>query len=195
MSPYPAQVNREAIVDRARDIIEAEGLHRLTLQHLAAALGIQAPSLYRHVGSKNELLRAVNEITIARLIDTVLAVAEPHASPGERVRQMAHAYRAFAMRFPATYSLAFSGNSPDVRPDPVVIEALVLPVETVLSQLANTTDSLTALRSLLSLLHGFVMLELSGQFQRGGDLDAAFARMVEMFIRGWSAEPRAIPDD
>ena len=186
MSPYPAQVNREAIVDRARDIIESEGLDRLTLQHLATALGIQAPSLYRHVGSKNELLRAVNEITITRLIETVLAVADPQSPPRERVLHMAHAYRQFAQRFPATYNLAFS-NVPDIRLDPAALEAMVLPVEALLGELAGSDDSLTALRSLLSLLHGFVTLELSGQFQRGGDLSAAFTQSVEVFVYAWSA--------
>ena len=186
MSPYPAQVNREAIVDRARDIIETEGLDRLTLQHLAAALGIQAPSLYRHVGSKNDLLRAVNEITITHPIETVLAVADPHAPPRERVLHMAHAYREFAQCFPATYGLAFSSNSPDIRPDPAALEAKVLPVEALLGEMAGPNDSLSALRSLLALLHGFVTLELSGQFQRGGDLNDAFSQAVEVFVRGWS---------
>jgi len=186
MSPYPAQVNREAIVDRARDIIETEGLDRLTLQHLASALGIQAPSLYRHVGSKNDLLRAVNEITVTRLIDAVLTVAAPQTSSSGRVLHMAHAYREFARRFPATYHLAFSAHSPDIRPDPATLEAMILPVETVLGELAGSEDAQTAFRNLLAFLHGFVTLELSGQFRRGGDLDAAFRQSVEAFVRGWS---------
>ena len=187
MSPYPAQVNREAIVDRARDIIETEGLNRLTLQHLATALGIQAPSLYRHVGSKSELLRAVNEITIMRLIETVLAAAEPANAPGERVLCMAHAYREFARRFPATYGLVFSANSPDIRPDPATLEAMVMPVQALLGEVAGADASLTALRSLQALLHGFVTLELSGQFQRSDDLSATFTQSVEVFVHGWSA--------
>jgi AcrR family transcriptional regulator len=187
MSPYPAQVNRDAIVDQARDIIESEGLKRLTLQHLAAALGIQAPSLYRHVGSKNELLQAVNEITMTRLIDAVLAAAEPHSLPEARVWQMACAYRAFAQRFPATYSLAFTANVPELRMDAVALDRLVQPVEKLLGEVAGPDHAMTAFRTLLALLHGFVMLELAGQFQRGGDLNVTFAESVDVLIRGWRA--------
>lgn len=188
MSPYPAQVNREAIVDQARDIIETEGLERLTLQHLATALGIQAPSLYRHVGSKNELLRAVNEITTQRLIDTVLAAASGHTSPHQRVLEMANAYRDFAKAFPETYSLAFSAGSPDIRPDPATRSAMAQPVEALLAEVSGATDSMTAIRSLLALLHGFVTLEMSGQFDRGGDLTAAFQHSVESLVRGWATD-------
>lgn len=75
MSPYPAQVNREAIIRRAREILEAQGVERLTLQYLAAQLGIQAPSLYRYFKNKNELLRAVNEETGRHLIAAIQAAA------------------------------------------------------------------------------------------------------------------------
>lgn len=185
MSPYPAQVNREGIVDRARDIIETEGLARLTLQHLAAALGIQAPSLYRHVGGKTELLRAVNEITIQRLIEAVLAAADTPLPPRERVLRMADTYRTFAKAYPVTYSLAFSATSPDLRPDPAALQAMVLPVQALLGEVAGNAHALPALRGFMALLHGFVTLELAEQYQSGGDLTATFKQSVEMYVLGW----------
>ena len=177
MSPYPAQVNRDEIIDRAREIIETEGLDRLTLQHLATALGIQAPSLYRHVGSKNELLRAVNEITIASLIETVLSAANTEAPTGERVKRMATAYRTFAQQYPVTYHLAFSALSPELRPDPQALESLVRQVEMLLAELTGEAASATALRGLLAgessayrdavLLNAAAALVVAG---RAGDL-------------------------
>jgi AcrR family transcriptional regulator len=187
MSPYPAQVTRDAIVDRARDIIETEGLERLTLQHLATALGIQAPSLYRHVGSKNELLRAVNEITTERLVSTVLAAADGQASPVARIVNMANAYRDFAHAFPATYSLAFSAGPTDIRPDAAERGVMVQPVQSLLNEVCGEANALTAFRSLFALLHGFVTLEQSNQFNRGGDLDRAFLQSVETLVNGWVA--------
>src|SRR5215207_9448241 len=111
--PYPAQVNRDQIIEQARSLIEANGLERLTLQHLAVALGVQAPSLYRYVGSKNELLRLVNEITSRRLVEAVTNSVEPGADPAARVMDMARAYRAFAHQFPATYTLAYATTQRD----------------------------------------------------------------------------------
>ncbi|MCA9902121.1 MAG: helix-turn-helix transcriptional regulator, partial [Anaerolineales bacterium] len=58
--PYPSQVNRETIVAQAWQLIEAEGADNLSLSKLAEQLGIKAPSLYRHVGSKAGLLQAIN---------------------------------------------------------------------------------------------------------------------------------------
>jgi len=50
--------------------------------------------------------------------------------------------------------------------------------------LVGEEAALPALRGGWALVHGFVMLEISGQFRRGGDLDAAFAHAVAAYIRG-----------
>ena len=62
-----------------------------------------------------------------------------------------------------------------------------MPVQALLGEVAGADASLTALRSLQALLHGFVTLELSGQFQRSDDLSATFTQSVEVFVLGWSA--------
>lgn len=183
--PYPAQVNRDQIIEKARAMVEAEGLDTLTLQNLATALGVQAPSLYRYVRNKNELLRAVNEITARRLIDTLTDAAQTADDPTVRALHMARAYRSFALEYPATYALAFAATVPDTRPDPKILEALALPIQALMAGVSGEAASLTALRGFWSLIHGFVMLEFSGQFQRGGDLTATFEAAVMAYIRGW----------
>jgi AcrR family transcriptional regulator len=50
LSPRLAQ-----IVDAAEDLLEEQGPDGLTMRTLAARLGIQAPSLYKHVAGKDEL--------------------------------------------------------------------------------------------------------------------------------------------
>ena len=67
MSPYPAQTDRESIVETARMLIERDGMDALSLALLASELGIKPPSLYRHVSSKAALLQAVIEQTYRRL--------------------------------------------------------------------------------------------------------------------------------
>ncbi len=189
MSPYPAQVSREAIVERAREIIENEGLERLTLQHLAAALGIQAPSPYHHVANKRELLRAVNERSAQALVDAVLAAAEATDEPVARLLRMAKAYRAFAHEHPITYELTFSNVEPNARPDPAQLEAMALPAQALVADLTGEAASLSALRGLLALMHGFVLLELNQQLRRGGDLGAVFEDVVQAYLRGWRGMP------
>jgi AcrR family transcriptional regulator len=57
----------EAIVDAAAELLEAEGLGALTMRRLAARLGFSPMGLYRHVATKEELLRALADRYLADL--------------------------------------------------------------------------------------------------------------------------------
>jgi AcrR family transcriptional regulator len=190
MCPYPAQVNRETILQQAQAMIEAEGVEHLSLHKLAAALGVKAPSLYRYFTHKADLLQAVNLATNQALV-AALGHTQTLAGtdPAQRFLAMAQAYRAFAQANPATYGLAYSNLLPEARPDPQTLEALALPIQALMAEIVGAERSLAALRGAWALLHGFVTLELNGQFQRGGDLDAAFAQAVRAYLMGWQAIP------
>jgi AcrR family transcriptional regulator len=183
--PYPAQVTRERIIETARELIERDGFDQLSLARLAEALHIKAPSLYRHVSSKGDLLREVNLETSQRLIETLHNAAETTPEVMPQLLALASAYRDFAHANPATYMLAFSNTFPESRPDAAVLANLALPIQAAVAPLSGEENSLTALRGLFALIHGFVMLELNEQFQRGGDLDVTFMRVVETYLRGW----------
>ncbi len=182
--PYPAQVQAADLTQKARELIEAEGLDRLTLAALAAAFGIAAPSLYHHFKNKTALLVAVNERTGALLIEHLQAAIAQTDNARDRISAMLHAYRAFALANPATYGLVFTNTIPGLQLDPAFAEALALPLQAAVAVVVGEANSLPALRGGWALVHGFVMLELNGQFRRGGDLDVAFAVAVEAYIRG-----------
>ncbi len=184
--PYPTQITRETVLDKARELIESEGLDGLSLNRLAAALNVKAPSLYRYFDGKGALLRAVNEATMTALVAAIRGEAEQAPTARERVLAIAQMYRAFALYFPATYGLLFSASSPETRPDADASEQLVLPLQAAVAELSGEDESLAALRGLLALVHGYVSLELNGQFRRGGDLEATFTRIVEAYLHGWT---------
>jgi AcrR family transcriptional regulator len=186
MSPYPTQITREAIITAAWERVEAEGFDRLSLHKLASQLGVKAPSLYRYIQSKNELLRAINELTEARLFAVIgAALADSNADPRTQLIALSQAYRDFAHTHPITYMLAFTTIDPAARPDPTAQEQAVLPVQRIIAQISGEADSLPALRGLLALVHGFVMLELNQQLRRGGDLDEAFSKSLTAYLAGW----------
>ncbi|GII80705.1 GntR family transcriptional regulator [Sphaerisporangium rufum] len=62
------ELGRERIVRAGIEIADAEGLAALSMRRIAAALGVAAMSLYRHVPGKDEL--------VALMVDTIYA-AEP----------------------------------------------------------------------------------------------------------------------
>lgn len=184
--PYPSQVNRETIVAQAWQLIEAEGADNLSLSKLAEQLGIKAPSLYRHVGSKAGLLQAINLYTsqalVARLNESaVLAIGDPNT----QIAAIMHSYREFALTHPHTYVLAFTNHDDTLRPDEDVLEQLALPLQQLITAVSGPEKSLAALRGAMALAHGFVMLELHGQLRRGGDLAADFSTAVHAYLNGW----------
>jgi AcrR family transcriptional regulator len=65
--PYPSQITPESIIQKAAEMGEQDGVEQLSLAKLASALGVKAPSLYRHVSNKDALLQAVNLQTLQRL--------------------------------------------------------------------------------------------------------------------------------
>jgi AcrR family transcriptional regulator len=187
MSPYPAQVDREQIVDTAWELVETRGLDQLSLGNLASELGIKAPSLYRHIKNKAGLLQAINELTQQRLIDHLVELLSSiDARPLETLTAVAYAYRTFAHDHPVTYMLWVTTVDPDSRPDPIWQEQTVIPLQEAVAKVSGEARSLSALHGLWAFLNGFVMLELNKQFRLEGDLDAAFSDAVEAWLRGWS---------
>jgi AcrR family transcriptional regulator len=182
--PYPAQTNRATIVATARELIEREGAETVSLAQLAATLGIKAPSLYRHIPNKDALLQAVNTLTIQELFAVYeVALRDAPQAPQARVLAICRAHRAFAHANRRTYTLAFSNAIPAQRPPDELLEQLVLPVEALLADVVGR--ALSALRGLLALMHGFVMLEINDQLRRGGDLTATFEAAVAAYLAGW----------
>ena len=185
--PYLAQTDRETIIQTAQRLIEQAGVDQLSLAQLAEALGIKAPSLYRHVVGKTALLAAVNTLTGQQLFaafDRALSAAPNE--PAERLLAVFRAQREFAQANPHCYILLFTTTETAERANEQLMEQLALPLEELIGRLADSERALDALRGALALVHGFVMLELHGQFRRGGDLEAAFEAATTAYLAGWS---------
>lgn len=181
--PYPAQISKEIVVAEARRIIESDGVEQLSLAKLASALGVKAPSLYRHVKNKAQLLEEVAFLTFQLLIEAMSKVdASSPDSPADVLLSKCIAFRHFAHSNPRTYILA---NTAANRGDEEQLVQLVLPFQRTVSTIAGEANSLPMLRGLLALIHGFVMLELHNQLRRGGDLNQTFDQVVRAYIIGW----------
>ena len=93
--PWHQGVTRQAVIDEALRILDDEGREALTMRRLAAAMGVEAPSLYAHIRSKDELVDGV--------LDSVLdAIVLPDVGPDVR-RSLVDgftAYRRALLRHP-----------------------------------------------------------------------------------------------
>jgi AcrR family transcriptional regulator len=91
-------ISREAIVDAAIRLLDAEGLDALSMRRIADELGTGAASLYWHVGSKDGLLDLVFDKIIGEGLTKI-----PDPVPGswqEQLKDVARAQRAVSHRHP-----------------------------------------------------------------------------------------------
>ena len=60
-------LSRQRIVEAATAIVDAEGLDALSTRRLARDLAVQAPSLYNHFPTKDEILDAIGDAIVAEV--------------------------------------------------------------------------------------------------------------------------------
>jgi AcrR family transcriptional regulator len=156
------------IVAAGRTLLEAEGPAGLSMRRIADALGIRAPSLYKHLPDKAALEAALIADGFVELAERFEAgAAEPHA--------LARTYRAFAHDHPHLYRLMTAGRLPRERLPAGLEDRAARPV--VLS--AHGDPDLA--RALFAFAHGMTILELDGRFPEDADIDAAWEAGLALF--------------
>lgn len=169
--PAPKKTTREAIVAAGRNLLETLGPDALTMQAVADEVGIRAPSLYKWVRNRRELMALVAEAGVEELARSIERThGEP--DPQRRLVAQANALRDFAHRWPAAYRLLFA---PHVAPLSEPSQATVAPVISTISELVGTDHALDGARLLTAWATGFIAMELNGRLQLGGDIDAAWS--------------------
>lgn len=79
---------RADVVQAATRIFSRRGYHGTSMQHIADELGMRKASLYHHVKAKEDLLFAIHERLIDRLIDQTVEVVSSSRSPEDKLRHI-----------------------------------------------------------------------------------------------------------
>lgn len=180
--PTPARTSQDDIVTAGRAILEAEGVDAVTMQRVATAVGVRAPSLYKRVRSRSDLVRLVIEDLARDLAQAVGGVGRS-GDPGRDLAALATAFRAFAHAHPRSYNLLFGPLPEDWRPALSTLAPVNEPILEIAGRIAGPERSLEAARTVAAWAHGFVSMELAGAFRLGGDVDAAFAYGIDRLAR------------
>jgi AcrR family transcriptional regulator len=182
-----AGLTAQSVVEEAERFVDEHGLDALTLAGLAERLGVRQPSLYKHIDSVAALRRDIG-VRAAREVTEVMRRAAVGRSGSDAIQAIAIAHREWAQAHPSRYRL--SQKSPiagDAEHERIAEDYLAL-YTAVLSGLGLTgADAIDAIRGLRSALHGFVILELDGEFQMPYDLDRSYRRMVAAFVGSLSS--------
>src|SRR6187551_3338151 len=105
--PTPDRTSLDAIVAAGRDILESAGTAGLTMQAVADRVGVRAPSLYKRVRNRDDLVRLITEATLRDLGERLGAI-DAGTDPRRYLGELARALRAFAHDRPTSYQLIFS---------------------------------------------------------------------------------------
>jgi AcrR family transcriptional regulator len=155
------------IVDTAQRLLEDEGPQALSMRRLAGELGIQAPSLYKHVDGKERIEAELQHRALTQLAEALRPAADLAA--------LAHAYRQWALAHPRLYELTTR--------KPLHRDQLRGDVEAAASArlVTLTGGDVDRARALWAAAHGLVDLELATRFPDGADVQAAWDALVAAF--------------
>ncbi|WP_067478957.1 TetR/AcrR family transcriptional regulator [Actinomadura hibisca] len=175
--PTPEKTSFAGIVAAGRELLEAGGQQRLTMQSVAERVGVRAPSLYKHVNNRAALLTAVAEATIDDL------AARVEATDGS-LEEVVRGYRRFAQTWPAGFRLMLSIEAP-----PEALARTAAPVLHATRELVGEQEALEAARLVVAWATGFIEMELNGSFRLGGDVDRAFEYGLSTLRRALATGP------
>lgn len=185
---HRAGLDRAAVVVAAAKLVDEEGVEQLSLGRLAERLGIRTPSLYNHVaglpGLRHELA-----VYCARDLLNHLTRATIGAARADAILALADAYRAYARQYPGRYSLTLQAPPPDDTQMAELAQELVSVIWAILRPYnLGDENTIHAIRSLRSIVHGFVSLEVAGGFAMPVALDDSFHWLLNLFIAGLASQ-------
>lgn len=175
----PASPRANAIIAAAHHIVESEGREALTMRRLGEAVGIRAPSLYKHFPDKSAVEVALINNVFEQFASTLEAA---EANGGNTLASLAAAHRAFARAHPHLYRLVTTGPLPRERLRPGVEQRAAAPI----LRAAGDPD---LARAIWAFAHGMVILELDRRFPVDADLDAAWAAGIGAFAQESRPDP------
>jgi AcrR family transcriptional regulator len=160
------------IVDAARVILEAEGIEALSMRRVAQALGIKAPSLYKHLPDKDALEAGIISAGFDEQAEFFRVALDGADDP---MMTLARVYRQFAREHPHLYRLMTERELHRELLEPGSEQrsaALLLEV---------TGHDADHARALWAFAHGMTILELNNRFPVDANLDAAWERGIAAF--------------
>jgi AcrR family transcriptional regulator len=160
----PLSTRAREIVSVARDVLEREGPEALTMRRIAEVLGIQAPSLYKHVPGKDALEVAIIIAGFEEAADAFEAATDGATEP---LAAFVGAYRAFAHGHPHLYRLMTDRPLPRADLPPGLEERTAAPLQ-------RAAGSPARARAAWAFIHGMVLLELTDRFPKDGMTEQAW---------------------
>ncbi len=189
---------KESLIATALEMVETEGVDRVTLRELTKKLGTSRSAIYRHFDSKDALLKAVINAGFEKLHACITPILEQQSvDVVTRFEKMGRAYINFAMENPAIYRMIFGDALMQEREESCDINdeeqacgfhALVaLLVEGQEKGLFNKEDPILQATTVWSMIHGLSNLLIDGHVHVKDNFDALFEMGTQTLLKGLQA--------
>src|SRR5437762_7986602 len=150
-------LDQATVVEAAAKLVDEEGIEQLTLGRLAERLGVRTPSLYNHVAGLPGLKRDLALYCLRDALDRITRAAVGK-SRAEAIFAFANAYLSYARETPGRYALTLAPD-PDDQEVQILAQQLVDVAGAILAPYhLSEEDTIHAIRSLRSIVHGFTLL-------------------------------------
>jgi AcrR family transcriptional regulator len=166
------------IVAAGRKLLEAEGAEALTMRRVAQAIGIRAPSLYKHLPDKAALEAALIADGFREAAAAFETAVEGAADP---MAALVEAFRSFASTHRHLYRLMTERPLPRERLPPGLEARAAAPL------LRLTGDPARA-RAAWAFIHGMIILELNDRFPADGMTEHAWDSGIAAFTAAARAD-------
>lgn len=182
---------RIRLLDRAGELLSAEGPEGLGLRRLAADVGTSTTAVYSLFGGKPGLVRELYAEGFQRLGDRMARVARTD-DPVADLCALGRVYRENALANPHFYSIMFGRAVPDFTPDEESVNAALRSMRPLQDAVARgiergvlvDTDPDEITFAAWALVHGLVSLELHSPLPRD-DTSTRYERALVNGIAGW----------
>lgn len=93
------------LIEKAIELLEVDGLDKLSMRSLAKAVGVSAPALYHHFDNRNALLVDMAMRGFSLLKQSLLDAINHDDNPDEKMKKVGVKMALFARQHPSLYHL------------------------------------------------------------------------------------------
>lgn len=186
---------RTRLLEAAAESVAQHGVESLSLRKLAAAEGTSTTAIYSLFGGRAELLVALFSASFSSFGDAQRRVPVT-GDPEVDLRELAAAYRNWALRNPNLYAVMFGGvlGGVDVADEAYLADAAMDPLRAAVTSAVGSgvlrgasVELIT--HSFWAIVHGLVSLELAMLADSDEQTRRAmFEAGTESVLRGWSRQ-------
>jgi AcrR family transcriptional regulator len=172
--PYHHGDLRAALITAALSLIDQHGVQGLALSDAAHLAGVSVAAPYRHFKDKEALLAEIAAEGFTLFRNALAHAFESHPEDkGKRLVEMGVAYVDFALRHRSHFRVMWEtgivqANYPEIQQTAQQAYRLLEEAANGLHPRAHPTRQQALVRAAWSLVHGYAMLTLAGEFPAHG---------------------------